>query len=179
MHDDYDYEDFYSESSEFEEKIEEFKEVLVNSIKENWIFKMQKLNEENVRLKAIEHEMKEIIRVNEVKKDNFSRKEIELKKELEREFYKTRLEDIIKNYIEENEIFYAEEIHSPPLKCQMCDTERNITARFPNGKETKTNCDCAINVMTYEPNTTIIKSFKNFALEICWSVIVFTVKPAG
>ena len=54
------YDDFYNEPSEFEEQIEEFKQSLMDSVKEEFTDEMELLRKENKRLQDIKFRMREI-----------------------------------------------------------------------------------------------------------------------
>lgn len=150
---DYYPEDFYNEPSEFEEKVDELKETLALSIKDEWIYKMKRLTDEN-------HELQEVKKNFEKIKYDYKQKEMALEHErqdLERKIRKERLSELLKD----NQIEYyavANKYKSKP-KCDKCDENRRIYYITPLGKNTYENCDCAGSFTIYEPIPTMLSEF--------------------
>jgi len=154
------YDDYYDEPSEFEQQIDEFKDSLVAVVKEEHKAEIQRLREENARLSAIENEMKEAIKQNESGLADIERRKNNLKSEVEDEFYKTNLDDVVNRILSKWDVWYAESIGYEQPKCDLCNDERKQVAIFPNGKESVQACECSGMINTYEPRLSEISYLK-------------------
>lgn len=158
----YDYEDYvgYYEPSPVDELVSEFRDKCKEFILPDVKAEIDRLNQENIELKAKnegyrkrEHEISKIEIDLKFKSDN-------LKREVEREFYKSNIGDTLKEYIENAEVWFADNRAFPQEKCDLCNEDRKLVAKFPNGKKTETNCECSTPIYKYVPDTSELSLIK-------------------
>lgn len=159
MYDDY-FDEPYYKPSEVEIVLEEYKAKMMEVLTTSTKYKLDEIAKENARLKSENEKLKE----NEqdvLKRERDVRwKENNLKTEVESEFYKAKLGDILERYTEEFILWFADKKHHEKEKCNLCDDDRKITVSFPNGKTATTNCDCSEKTKKYEPAITELKVLK-------------------
>lgn len=132
----YNYDDFYSETSEFEMQVEEFKTSLMNSIKGEYKAEMERLRKENAELKPIKDRMQEIDLERKREKDDLE----QAKLYAFREAKKMRLTELLKDYkaviytVDSNRIYES--------KCDLCDDNRQVEYKTPLGRTAKEDCSC-------------------------------------
>lgn len=146
-------EEFYHEPSEFEQKMDELKESLAESIKEEWIVRMKKLGEENAELQGIKKDFDKI-------KADYENKERQLnyeRQDLERKVRRERLSDLLKDF--EVEYFTVASRSKYKPKCDKCDENRRIYYKTPSGRETYESCECASSIPVYEPIPILLSTF--------------------
>ena len=160
------YDDFYYEPSEFERQIYEFKDALISVVKKEYIDEMAKLREENARLSNIENDMCEKTRELEKQLRDIKFRKSNIKAEVEGEFYSAKIDDVLCDYLEKSEVWYAESVDYLEDKCNLCNDERKLTAQFPDGYKSEKTCECAKVYSLYEPRVsdlTYLKIFKRNA----------------
>lgn len=129
-------EDFYSEPSEFDMQIEEFKESLSKSVKKEYLEEMEKLRKENQALWEVKKNFEQIKREYENKKHKL---EIAVR-DAENKAKRMRAEEIMENY----KVFFwrqsFEYKYGP--KCDKCDKNRQIEVSLPSGRKVNDDCEC-------------------------------------
>lgn len=154
-----DYENCY-EPSEVDELVNEFKdkcrEFILPDIKEE----LERLNKENFELKTNNDDFRKRERQITIKENELKRKEDNLKQEVESDFYKTKVEDILARYMEESEVWFAYNMGLQQDKCSLCDDERNLIAEYPNGEKAIKRCKCNELTFSYVPQLAIIENIK-------------------
>ena len=129
--------DFYDETSEFEQQVEEFKSALVKSVKAEYMNEIGRLRKENSELQETKKNF-------EVIKNEYRTKENSLKietEQMERMIKQQRLSDLMKDF---NVIMYQAKTKSVyKSKCTKCDDNRQIHFSSPLGKEMTEQCECA------------------------------------
>lgn len=155
----YEYDDLYNEPSEFEQQVDEFKQSLLNSIKEEFIAEMDKLKTENAELQDIKHRMEEI----EFERSR-ERSELEHSKKIAmKEAKDMRLGELLKDY--KQNIYTADSVHSRGPKCQECDADRQISYTTPLGREAKEWCACHETTVTYNVKEVTAASIEHWTAE--------------
>lgn len=132
----YDYEDFYDEPSEFDEKMEELKESLMKSVKEEFIGKMNQLQEENRRLQGIKEHFEQIKKDYECKKYECDRIAQSAKENARR----MRAEEVMETY--KLVLWHPRKQLMYGPKCSKCNKSRNITITLPSGNTVQDECEC-------------------------------------
>jgi regulator of replication initiation timing len=154
------YEPLYYEPSEADIILSEYqnkmKEILLDSIKADF----ERISSENIRLSAENQKLKD--KENEVdrKARELKYKEDNLKREVENEFYKTNIGNILERYIEDCELWFADKKQYRKKKCNLCNKDRKLIAEFPNGKKSESDCDCAKYYYKYKPYMTTEQTIK-------------------
>lgn len=141
----WDDEEFYNEPSEFDEMVEEFKDSLIKSVKEDFLFKMKRLEKENADLQVVKANMKKI-------ESDFKQKEFQLERErndLERKVRYERLSVLMKDF--EVIMYQVNSTYEKNPKCDKCDKNRRINYKTPLGKDTYEKCECDVNKTIYIP----------------------------
>ena len=133
----YDYEDYYYEPSEFEQQIEEFKDLLFKSVKQEHLDRLNQLEKENKELQEIKNNWKSL-------ESEYKSKICDLENEkskLEMNAKRMRLEELFEG--EFNTILYSpDDIYVYTNKCDKCDDDRKVHFLSPSGKEMKEDCEC-------------------------------------
>jgi hypothetical protein len=149
---DYD-EEFYHEPSEFDEKVEEFKETLMDSVKVEFKEEMDRLRKENDELQETKKKMKEIERDYENKKRDLQYE----RQNLETKIRKEKLSSLMKDF--EVQLYTVGSKHYKKPKCDKCDENRRIHYTTPLGNKTYESCDCSGTIGVYEVIPTTLVEF--------------------
>lgn len=151
----YDYEDYY-EPSEFDEKVEEFKDYLRQSIKEETQNEIEKLRKENESLQKIKRDWDNLVKEYEDKK-----RELEYKiRECESKASSKRLETLFEE-TGMNVIMYKPDYnHVYGKKCNKCDDDRYIHFSSPSGKDYTEVCSCAKTFLKFYPQEFRLAEFR-------------------
>ena len=157
-----DYDEFenYYEPSEVDQLVEEFKDKCREHLLPNIRQEIEQLNKENIELRIKNEEYKK--RESEInnKERDLKYKEDNLKREVEKEFYQSNIGDVLKDYIDKAAVWFADYKGFRQDKCSLCNDNRKLVASFPNGKTTKTNCDCSNLVHRFVPETSELSLIK-------------------
>ena len=153
----------YYESTLADEILIEYQQKMKNALLESVKTEIENIKEENERLKQEKDKYKQRERDILNKENDLKYKEENLKREVTNEFYQSNIGDTLKQYIEECEVWFADIERYQNEKCNLCNEERKLVAKFPNGEITKTACACAKMLSKYVPAisvTTMIKFSK-------------------
>lgn len=151
----YDYDDYY-EPSEFDEKVEEFKGYLRESVKKETQELIEKLQKENAELREVRDNWESI-------KRNYENKKRELQREISNckyEAARMRLEELFE-FCGMNIILYYpiwERVYKP--KCDKCDDNRYVHFKSPSGKDCQEYCSCAESFNKYKPEPYYCTEFR-------------------
>lgn len=139
-----DWEDFY-EGSEFDRRIEEFKDALREDVKRETLEEIEQLKKELAELRDFKE------RKDEIEKE-YREKMREAKiaaNEAEQKWKNARLCTLIGEYLTGGFTVKCEFIQGP--KCQKCDANRKIHFKSPSGRDMSENCLCAVSVKRHIP----------------------------
>lgn len=156
----YDYDDYWAELSEFDQQIEEFKDLLRNSVKDEIKEKIASLENELSELKEFRDEKDKFIQECESKVREAKREAevaIRTAKESEEKWKKARLHQLLGDYLTVgwkvgNSWEYGE-------KCNKCDENRKIHFTSPQGKKYTEDCQCAKRHYKYFPKEATLCKF--------------------
>ena len=156
----YDYDDYWAELSEFDQQIEEFKDSLRNSVKDEIKEKIASLENELSELKEFRDEKDKFIQECESKVREAKREAevaIRTAKESEEKWKKARLHQLLGDYLTVgwkvgNSWEYGE-------KCNKCDENRKIHFTSPQGKKYTEDCRCAKRHYKYFPKEATLCKF--------------------
>lgn len=79
---------------------------------------------------------------------------------MEKEFYKTAIDDLFKDVIERSQLWFADNKPHEKPKCDKCDEDRNWVLTWPDGTTTSKRCTCSQPDYWYEPEETWIDTLK-------------------
>ena len=132
----YDYDDFYCEPTEFNERIEALKESLMKSVKEEYVEKMNQLQEENKRLQGIKEHFEQVKRDYENKKRECER----VMMNAEQNALRMRAYAVMEKF----KLFEytPQAVRLYRKKCDKCDNARKILVELPSGKKVCDECEC-------------------------------------
>lgn len=156
----WDYEEPEWEPSEADELFGEIKQKLINSAKNSLKDEIESLKSRNEYLEKRNKELESKARSVDQKEHDIEYKAQNLRREVEKEFYKTTIEDLFKDALEESALWFADRKPHQKPKCNKCDKERNWVLTWPNGEVTKKPCDCSKPDYWYEPTETWISLLK-------------------
>lgn len=140
------YDDFYSEPSEFERQIDEFKQSLINAVKQEHIDEITRLRKENAELQEFKQNKEEIKYQHEQEL-----KKIRSEQEIfERSVKKMRLTELFGENMFIAWYSFPERVETP--KCDKCNEHRSIVFLSPSGKRCDEKCpDCGETKYVYKP----------------------------
>jgi hypothetical protein len=131
----YDYEDFY-EPSEFESNVEQLKDTLKSSVKQEIQDELERLRKENSELQEIKNTMSKY-------KNEQSAKMRELEQAKSNAIYTVRNERLAELIASVNPLLYQVGTKSTRgEKCDKCDSNRQIEYTTPLGRIAKEYCPC-------------------------------------
>ena len=152
---DHDYSDFYETVSPFEEQVSEFKQSLLQSVKQEFLNEMDQLRKENEELQEVKKNFKGVVKQYENKKYELENEYNNLKRKVRSE----RLYDLLEG--EHKMIMYkATSNRVYPDKCNKCDKYRQVTYTTPLGREAKEDCECKNAKLMYIPKEQIRYEFR-------------------
>lgn len=138
------YDDFYCEPSEFEMQVEEFKDSLRASVREEITQELERLRKENASLIDIRNNWSKKVRELE---DDYRAKKFELNKaiadanEAAKKAKQTRFKEIVSEVAPVAYMVACTEIKPP--KCCLCDDKRRRKYITPLGRVAYEDCECA------------------------------------
>lgn len=143
-----------------DEILMEYQDKMKNALLKNIKDEIQNIKDENLKLKVenSRYKQREIDILNKERDLKF--KEDNLKREVINEFYKSNIGDTLKQYVEDCEIWFADKATYQKEKCNLCNKERELIAKFPNGETAKTSCVCAKRLYKYIPASSAINLIK-------------------
>jgi hypothetical protein len=147
-------EDFYYEPSEFDLKVNEFKETLSESIKKEFLDEMERLRKENENLQDVKANFDAIV-------SDYDDKKRQLESEyktFKRNVHRDRLVDLMKDH--KVILYKAYSKRVLPEKCDKCDANRRIEYISPLGRKTHEDCLCKEGKLVYYPQEYIRYEFK-------------------
>jgi len=147
-------EEFYYEPSEFDLKVEELKESLTESVKEEFVKELEELRKENAELRYIKNHKEEFEREIENKKRELEMEKQDMKRKVKRERLDKLMEDfqIIR--------YKAGRKFEKLPKCDKCDERRYVHYKTPLGRDEKETCTCAKSKSYYVPEEHIACEFR-------------------
>jgi len=160
--------DYYEEPPYYEPTIAdeimfEYQQKMKDALLESVKLEIDNIKNENERLKEENNKYRQRERDILNKENDLKYKEENLKREVTNEFYQSNIGDTLKQYIEECEVWFADIDRYQNEKCNLCNEERKLVAKFPNGEITKIACACAKIFSKFIPAisvTTMIKFSK-------------------
>lgn len=133
-------EDFY-EPSEFDKQVEEWKELLRNSVKKEYQDEMEQLRKENQELREIKNSWSDKVRELEREKESAKRESNIAIKDAEINAKRTRLYELLKPFLQKAYAVQYEYkyIHE---KCDKCDEKGYVHFKSPSGRDMTEQCAC-------------------------------------
>ena len=143
------WEDFYNEGSyDFDIAIEEFKEGLRKTVRDEYVKEMARLKKENEELQEVKKNWAQIQMEYQFKEEKFNRE----KREIERELARKKFNELttIADFSEHIYVIDYKEGYVP--KCDKCDDNRQIHFTSPSGRDCKEDCPvCGKRYCIYYP----------------------------
>ena len=156
----WDYEEPVWEPSEADELFDEIKSKLIEAAKSSLKNDMESLKRRNEYLEKRNKELEEKAQEVSRKESDLKYKEQNLRREVEKEFYKTAIDDLFKDAIEQSQLWFADNKPHEKPKCDKCDENRNWVLTWPDGTTTSKRCTCSQPDYWYEPEETWIDTLK-------------------
>ncbi|MBU5672690.1 hypothetical protein [Paenibacillus brevis] len=153
-------EDFYCEPSEFERQIDEFKQSLMKSVRDEYKAEMELLRKENEELQEFKKRKTEM-EAEHVRALSIVQSE---KRDLENRLKRMRLTELLG----ENLLigwFPSSQDNKKP-KCDKCDEHRRIHYKTPSGRSEHEMCECSKSVRSYKPEE--IECYKFYQSKNSW-----------
>ncbi|MGG1618282.1 hypothetical protein [Paenibacillus sp. NRS-1781] len=151
-----DYDDFYGEPSEFEQKWNELKGQLMDSVKDEHKQEVARLRKENAELREVKSNLDETKH-----EHNQKLHELDLqKRDLERVVRKERLDQLMGDF--KLELWVPESDYKLGEKCDKCDDNRRFHYKTPMGRNDSETCGCAVKIPYYKPELYTVYSFGTY-----------------
>lgn len=161
------YYDYWEEPNEFDQQIEEFKDALRSSVKDEIKEKIESLENELAEVKVFRDEKNKFIqeyenKINKIK--NEADVTVRAAKNSEAKWKNARLYQLLGDYLTVGwKVEYSWEYGE---KCDKCDDNRKIHFTSPQGREYTEDCQCAKRYYRYFPKEAALAKFyvrkKNF-----------------
>lgn len=155
------YTEYYGDTEAFDITIEEFKNLLRKSVKQEIQEYIESLEKENEELKYIKENWDKL-------QMEYADKKRELQLQLstcKAEAARMRLADLFKEsgmmvilYRPKWEVVYKP-------KCDKCDADRYLHFKSPSGKDYKEKCECSKSYMRYKPEVNYCVEFRYTGIE--------------
>lgn len=156
----WDYDEPMWEPSEADELFDELKSKLVDAAKASLKSDMESLKSRNEYLEKRNKELENKAWAVEQKEHDIEYKAQNLRREVEKEFYKTAIDDLFKDVLEKSQLWFADNKPHEKPKCDKCDENRNWVLIWPDGTTTSKRCACSQPDYWYEPEETWIDTLK-------------------
>lgn len=156
----WDYDEPVWEPSEADELFNELKSKLVDAAKVSLKSDMESLKSRNEYLEKRNKYLEDKAHSVDQKEHDIEYKSRNLRREVEKEFYKAAIEDIFKDMIEKSQLWFAKNKPHEKPKCDKCDENRNWVLTWPNGEKVTKKCDCANPDYWYEPEEAWIDTLR-------------------
>lgn len=153
----WDYEEPMWEPSEADELFDEMKSKLVDAAKASLKNDMESLKSRNKYLEKRNKELEDKAREVSSKEIDLEYKAQNLRREVEKEFYKTAIDALFKDAIEQSQLWFAANKPHEKPKCDKCDENRKWVLTWPDGTTTSKRCTCSQPDYWYEPEETWIE----------------------
>lgn len=130
--------EFYNEPSEYEQMVDEFRLSLMQSVKKEFLDKMQRLEKENAELREVKRNWERL-------KSEYEEKQRELRYQIEQErrnVQRERLAELFKQCGMNVALFKPKGSLFMGEKCEKCDDDRMIHFKSPSGRDCKERCEC-------------------------------------
>lgn len=147
------YEDFY-EPSEYDEMVEEFKNTLRESVKQEWKDRMAKLEAENRELQDVKKNFESIKQEYENKMRSCEWEKERVIANAKRDAEKERLSELFEDM--QSSYWKIKRDHIKKPKCDKCDRNRQIEYITPLGRKAKEFCTCNESETKYVPCEMVI-----------------------
>ena len=140
----------YFEPSEFDEKIEELKNELRESVKKEINDEIEKLRKENKELQGIKRNFESVKKDFERKKDECDR----AIRNAESKAKQARLKELMEHF--KVTLWAVSWDYRYKKKCDKCDKNRRIQVVLPSGKTVDDECSCRVNKKVYYPKENVL-----------------------
>lgn len=142
-------EDFYNEGpSDFDIAIEEFKEGLRKTVKEEILNEMARLKKENEELQDVRKNWAQIQMEYRFKEEKFNRE----KSEIERELARKKINELTTIADFSEHLYFIDYKEGYVPKCDKCDDNRQIHFTSPSGRDCEEDCPvCGKRYCIYYP----------------------------
>ena len=143
----YDYDEPYYEPSEYDEKVEEFKQTLRESVKEEIQKELKNLRESNTKMSERLQSLDKLTREAEIAKSRYEREIVSAKKTARVEVQRESAEALLRVLsAPAYRIRSTTKLHE---QCNECDEGRKVHYKSPRGKDKVEECECSENSYRY------------------------------
>ena len=161
----WEYDTGYYEPSEFDEKCEELKDYLRDSVTKELKEKLETLQKENEHMKDIVDNYDAKVRELEAAKEKFKFDERNLRDKIRSEVRRERLSKLLEDF--QTMLYQVLNIGVEQPKCDKCDANRMIEFFSPSGQRYTEKCQCAKRLPHFEVRQSDCSEFKLMGDKIC------------
>ena len=152
----FNWEEDYFEPSEFDQKIEEFKDELRTSVRQEIKDEVEKLRRENKKLQGIKKNF-------DVIKNDFEKKKAECERVMHEAEYNAkcaRLSELMEPF--KTIMWSITWEYRYKKKCDKCSVSRDVPVILPSGRTVSDDCKCSVKQMVYYPRKNALYEFNYF-----------------
>lgn len=161
----WEYDTGYYEPSEFDEKCEELKGYLRDSVTKELKEKLETLQKENERMKDIVDNYDAKVRELDAAKEKFKFDERNLRDKIRSEVRRERLSKLLEDF--QTMLYQVLNIPVEQPKCDKCNANRMIEFFSPSGQRYTEKCQCAKRLPHFEVIQANCVEFKLMGDKIC------------
>ena len=161
----WEYDTGYYEPSEFDEKCEELKDYLRDSVTKELKEKLETLQKENEHMKDIVDNYDAKIRELETAKEKFKFDERNLRDKIKSEVRRERLSKLLEDF--QTTLYQVRNVGVEQPKCDKCDTNRNVEFFSPSGRRYSEPCQCAKRLPYYAVDPSDCAEFRMLDGKLC------------
>lgn len=161
----WEYDTGYYEPSEFDEKCEELKDYLRDSVTKELKEKLETLQKENEHMKDIVDNYDAKVRELEAAKEKFKFDERNLRDKIRSEVRRERLSKLLEDF--QTMLYQVLNIGVEQPKCDKCDANRMIEFFSPSGRRYTEICQCAKRLPHFEVRQSDCLEFRLKGDKIC------------
>jgi hypothetical protein len=136
------YDDYFDDIEEFDKKIDEFKQSLINAVKQEYQEEIERLRKENSELQGIKNRMEEI--------EQEHKNAIIRLKNKERESDRKSLKELLDST--KLIMYKPTQKYEEKPKCEKCNDNRQIEYTSPSGKIQYESCVCGERNIVFVPS---------------------------
>lgn len=155
----------YYEPPEFDEKCEELKDYLRESVTKELKEKLETLQKENERMKAIVNDYDAKVKELEAAKEKLRFDEQNLKYQIRNEVRRERLSKLLEDF--QTTLYQVLNIGIEQPKCDKCDANRMVEFFSPSGRRYTERCSCAKKLLHYKVLPSHCVEFKLIDDKLC------------
>lgn len=154
----YDYDEYFCEPSEFDEKCGELIDMLRQHARKEIKDEVERLRAENASMKDIVDNYDQKVKELEAAKRAYEQKHRQMEREIECELMKKRLSELLSDFC--STLYCVNNVGKEKPKCDKCDASGYIHYKSPQGNDREEQCNCRTRTPYYVVEESECTEFK-------------------